>query len=50
MDTQGTALIFDLKTFKSPWIKAMGCWIKKVIKKPLDIKVSFKNSLGPVVV
>jgi len=49
VDTQGTALLFDFKTFSSPWMKAMVCWAKKVWKKPLDIKVSFKNALGPVV-
>lgn len=50
VDTQGTALLFDFKTFSSPWSKAMVCWAKKVWKKPLDIKVSFKNALGPIVV
>ncbi|MEI6118604.1 MAG: hypothetical protein WCP92_05260 [bacterium] len=27
----------------------MKCRAKKIFKKPFDIKVSFKNSLGPVV-
>ena len=48
VDSDGTSLIFDFKTFKSPWGKAMICWAKKIFKKPFDIKVSFKNSLGPV--
>jgi len=28
----------------------MGCWAKEVLKKPFDIKIGFKNSLGPVIV
>ena len=49
VDTQGTALLFDFKTFSSPWGKAMVCWAKKILKKPFDIKISFANALGPVV-
>jgi len=49
VDTQGTALLFDFKTFKSPWGAAMKCWMQKILKKPFDIKVSFKNAQGPVV-
>ena len=43
------ALLFDFKTFTSPWGKAIICRAKKIWKKPFDIKISFKNSLGPVV-
>lgn len=50
VDAQGTALLFDLKTFKSPWGKAMVCRAKKILKKPFDIKISFKNALGPIVI
>ncbi|MEI7918877.1 MAG: hypothetical protein WCH65_01320 [bacterium] len=45
VDTQGSALLFDIKTFSSPWMKAMKCRITKVIQKPLDIKIGFKNAL-----
>lgn len=48
VDTDGTALLFDFKTFSSPWGKAMVCWAKKTWKKPFDIQISFKNALGPV--
>ena len=50
VDTQGTSLIFDLKTFKSPWMKAMKCWAEKVMEKPFSIKIGFDNALGPVFV
>ncbi|MEI6672317.1 MAG: hypothetical protein WCL02_02925 [bacterium] len=42
-------MIFDLKTFKSPWAKAMACRRKKISTKPFDIKIGFKNTLGPVI-
>jgi hypothetical protein len=49
VDTQGAALLVKLSPLSSPWMKAMACWWKQISKKPLDIKVSFKNALGPVV-
>lgn len=49
VDVNGTALLFDLKTFSSPWIKAMACRAK-TIKHSLDIKIWFKHALGPVFV
>lgn len=49
IDTKGTALIFDFKTFSSPWIQAMKCWAEKILKKPFDIQISFKEALGPTV-
>lgn len=49
VDSQWAALLFDFKTFSSPWGKAMKCWIQKVIKKPFDIKISFKNAVWPVI-
>jgi len=44
------ALLFDFKTFKSPWLKAMQCRAEKIWKNPFDIKLSFNNALGPVFV
>ncbi len=48
VDTDGAALLVKLSPFSSPWGKAMVCRAKKILKKPFDIQVSFKNSLGPV--
>ncbi len=47
VDANGTALIFDFKTFNSPRAKAMACRLKNELK--VRIQVSFKNSLGPVI-
>jgi hypothetical protein len=50
VDANGTALLFDFKDFSSPWIKAMKCRAQQILKKPFDIKIGFKNALGPVFV
>ncbi len=50
VDPQGTALLFDIKTFTSPRMKAMKCWLAQVLKKPGTIKIGFKNALGPVII
>ena len=49
VDTNGSALIFELKTLSSPRAKAMKCRAEKVRAKPFSIEVGFKNALGPVV-
>lgn len=49
VDTKGTALLFDFKTFSSPWIQAMKCWAEKILEKPFDIQINFKEALGPTV-
>lgn len=49
VDPQWTALLFDFKTGKSPRSKAMACRWKKISTKPFDIKIGFKNALGPVI-
>lgn len=43
VDTNGTSLLFDFKTFTSPWMKAMVCRSKQIFK--FDVKVSFDNAL-----
>ena len=47
VDTNGSALLFDIKTGKSPWMAAMKCWAKNIFK--VKISVNFKNALGPTV-
>lgn len=47
VDTNGAALLFDIKTGKSPWMAAMKCWAKNIFK--IKISVSFKSALGPTV-
>lgn len=47
VDTNGSALLFEFSSFSSPWIKAMKCWMQKIAEKPVDIKISFANALGP---
>jgi len=49
VDTDGTSLLFDFKTFTRPRSKAMKCRGQKIFEKPFDIQISFKQSLGQVV-
>ncbi|MCX6825442.1 MAG: VCBS repeat-containing protein [candidate division SR1 bacterium] len=49
VDAQGVSLLFDISTMSSPWMKAMKCRGKQILKKPFDIKISFANSVGPIV-
>lgn len=49
VDPTGTALLFDIKTGKSPWIAAMKCRAKKTFEQPFKISVNFKNAQWPTV-
>ncbi|MFA5747781.1 MAG: hypothetical protein WC872_01575, partial [Candidatus Absconditabacterales bacterium] len=40
-------LLLDIKTMNSPRLDAFKCWLKNVVKKPFEIKISFSNSMGP---
>lgn len=49
IDANGTALLFDIKTGKSPWLNALKCRWKKTASWPLfGIKINFKSALWPV--
>ena len=49
-DSAWTVLLFDIKTFSSPRFEAFKCWMKKVGKKPFDIRINFDNALWSVYV
>lgn len=48
VDVNGTALIFDFKTFTSPRAKAMKCRAKKILEKPFKFEINFNDALGDV--
>jgi len=48
VDTDGSSLLFDFKTFSSPWAKAMKCRAQKILEKPFKFEISFKNAQWPV--
>jgi hypothetical protein len=47
VNADGSALIFDLHTMKSPWFDAMKCRFKNIVKQPFKITVGFDEALGP---
>lgn len=47
VDVNGTSLLFDIKTGKSPWMAAMSCWAENIFK--VKISINFKSALGPTV-
>ncbi|MDR0370205.1 MAG: hypothetical protein LBH96_07090 [Candidatus Peribacteria bacterium] len=42
---EGSVLLFDINSMKSPWLKAFLCWVEETIQTPAKLTLDFAESL-----